>query len=554
VFTLATQVILALALFAALALLLVQTRRLRAARAEGAAGQAALLDMAVAYDQAPLGLTVLDRQLRYVRINKKLAEINGLSIEAHLGRTIYEVVPQLAAAAAPRFLEVLRTGVPIVDLQFDGHTPAQPTLVRTFRESVHPVYDRQGGIVGVAVAVEDITEGKRLLDALHASELRERMRATELESVMDATPAAVFIAHDRACLNVTANAETARLLRLSPQESPSLSVPGPHTFEVCVDGVALAVDELPLQIAASSGREVRGKELEVRFSNGDLLHVLMHAVPLRGHDGEVIGAAAAFVDITAQKSAAQELKREARHKDEFLAMLAHELRSPLAAIQSGLELLKMGAEDAARLARAREIMQRQMAHVVRLIDDLLDVARISSGKLELQTETVGVREIVDAAIELCRADIERNGHRFRVVLPPEPLFVHADRVRLTEVICNLLHNAAKYTPGGGDIELAVESSLGQVLFRVADNGLGISPESLPEVFTMFAQAEGGRAQRKGGLGVGLALASRIVELHGGTISADSAGVGKGSVFTVRLPVAQEAAAGRRELAAENARG
>jgi PAS domain S-box-containing protein len=553
VFTLATQAILALAVVAAVMLLLVQTRRLKAARAQAAACEAAMLDMAVAFDQAPLGLTVLDRQLRYVRINKMLAEINGLSIEEHLGRTIYEVAPEVAAAAAPRFLEVLRTGVSIVDLQFEGATQAQPNLVRAFRESVHPVYDRQGGIVGVAVAVEDITEQKRLLDALHASELRERLRATELESVMDATPAAVFIAHDRACLNVTVNAETTRLLRLSPQESASLSVPGPHTFEVHADGVPLAVEDLPLQIAASSGREVRDKELEVHFSNGDLLHVLMHAVPLRGHDGEIIGSAAAFVDITAQKSASEELKREARHKDEFLAMLAHELRSPLAAIQSGLELLKIGTEDAARLARAREIMQRQMAHVVRLIDDLLDVARIRSGKLELKTETVCVREIVDAAIELCRADIERNGHHFKAVLPPEPLYVHGDRVRLTEVICNLLHNATKYTPGGGDIGLTVESSLGQVVFRVSDNGMGIAPESLPDVFTMFAQAEGARAQRRGGLGVGLALASRIVELHGGTISADSAGVGKGSVFTVRLPLAEEASASHPKLAAENAK-
>jgi PAS domain S-box-containing protein len=546
-----TQAIPALAVVAALVFVLALTRRFRQVLAEAGACRAALLEMTVAYDQAPLGLAVLDRQLRYVRINKMLASINGLSVEEHIGKTIHEVVPEVAALAAPVFLEVLRTGVAVPSIEFTAATRGQPAGVRTFRKSIHPVFDRQGSIVGISVAVDDITEQKRLLDALHASELRERMRAAELESVMDATPAAVFIAHDPTCLNVTANAETARLLRLSPHQSVSLSVPGPRTFEVCVDGVALAVEDLPLQIAATSGREVRGKELEIRFSNGDLLHILMHAIPLRGQDGEVIGAAAAFVDITAQKSAAQELKREARHKDEFLAVLAHELRSPLAAIQAGLELQKIGTGDTARLARAREIMQRQMAHVVRLIDDLLDVARISAGKLELKTETVCVREIVDAAIELCRADIERNGHHFRVVLPPEPLFVRADRVRLTEVICNLLHNAAKYTPGGGDIELAVVSSDGQVLFRVADNGLGISPESLPEVFTMFAQAEGGRAQRKGGLGVGLALASHIVELHGGTISADSAGVGKGSVFTVRLPLAQEAADGRRELAAEN---
>jgi PAS domain S-box-containing protein len=542
VFNLAIQTTLILAVVIAISLVLVQARRLRHARAEAAAARAALQQMKVAYDEAPLGLTVLDRELRYVCINKMLAAINGLPVEAHLGKTIYEVVPEMAAAAAPCFLEVMRSGVPAHDLQFEGTTRADPSTVRTFRESVYPVRDGDGRIVGISVAAEDITERKRLLDALHASELRERQRATELESVMDATPAAVYIARDRACLNVTANAEATRLLRMRPHQNPSLSVPDKHGYEVYEDGVRLEPHQLPLQVAASSGNEVRDKELEARFDNGDRLYVLMHAVPLRAQDGEVIGSAAAFVDITAQKNAAQELQRQARHKDEFLAVLAHELRSPLAAVQSGLDLLQRGGADSARLDRTLAIMQRQMAHVVRLIDDLLDVARISSGKLELKTETVGVAEIVDAAIEFSRPDLERGRHHFQSRLPSGPLYVHADRVRLTEVISNLLHNAAKYTPDGGQIELAVEEAQGQAVFRVADNGVGIAPGSLPEMFKMFAQAEDAREQRRGGLGVGLALASRIVELHGGTISADSAGPGKGSIFTVRVPLVQVAAA------------
>jgi CheY-like chemotaxis protein len=264
------------------------------------------------------------------------------------------------------------------------------------------------------------------------------------------------------------------------------------------------------------------------------LHVLINAVPLRAPDGTVIGSVAAFVDMTAQKSAAQELQLQARHKDEFLAVLAHELRNPLAAIQAGLELLQIHGAGNPPLVRTRDIMQRQMAHMVRLIDDLLDVARISSGKLELQPETACMRGIVDAAVELCRGEIEHRRHRLRVVLPPEPLYVHADRVRLSEVICNLLHNAAKYTPDGGEIGLTVALEQGEVVVRVSDNGVGIAPENLAQVFTMFAQAEDARAKRKGGLGVGLALASRIVELHGGSISATSDGPGKGSTFIVRL--------------------
>jgi PAS domain S-box-containing protein len=534
VFGLVTHAILALAAAAAFLLLAFQTRRLRQARVEAAASRAALLEMEVIYDQAPLGLTVLDRELRYLRTNRMLAEQNGLSVEAHLGKSIHEIVPEVAAAAAPVFMEVMRTGTPLVGLEFEGPTAAHPSEVHAFRESVYPVRDRHGNIFAVSVVVEDITERKRLLTALHASEQRERLRASELESVMDATPAAIFIAHDRACLNMSANAEAARLLRLAPGDNPSLSAPGRLPFQVRAGGVALAPDQLPLQVAAATGREVRGKELEAHFDNGDVLHMLMHAVPLRGQDGELIGSAAAFVDITAQRSAAQELERQAGHKDEFLAVLAHELRNPLAAIQAGLELLKTGGPDRARQAGTHDIMQRQMAHVVRLIDDLLDVARISSGKLELEVEFVRVHEIVDAAVELCRGEIERRGHSFHAVLPPGPLYVQADRVRLTEVISNLLHNAAKYTPAGGAIGLSVSQEQGQAVFRVTDNGIGIVPENLAHVFTMFGQAERARAHRQGGLGVGLALARRIVELHGGTIAAESDGPGKGSTFSVRL--------------------
>jgi PAS domain S-box-containing protein len=540
-----------LAAFAAGVALLAQSRRLRQAREDAAASRAALREMEVAYDQAPLGMTVLDRELRYVRTNRMLADQNGVRVEDHLGKSIFEIVPEIAPTAAPLFQEVMRTGEPLIGLEFEGETAAHPGEVRSFRESIYPVRDRHGDIIGVSVAVEDITERKRLLTALHASEQRERLRASELESVMDATPAAVFIAHDPGCVNVSANARALRLLRMPRGENPSLSVPGKHPFKVYADGAPLPVDQLPLQVAAASGQDVIGRELELRFGDdSQALHVLINAVPLRAPDGTVIGSVAAFVDITAQKSAAQELKLQARHKDEFLAVLAHELRNPLAAIQAGLELLKVHGAGSAPLVRTRDIMQRQMAHMVRLIDDLLDVARISSGKLELQLETACVRGIVDAAVELCRGEIEHRRHRLRLVLPPEPLYVHADRVRLTEVICNLLHNAAKYTPDGGEIGLAVALERGEVVVSVSDNGVGIAPENLPQVFAMFAQAEDARAKRKGGLGVGLALASRIVELHGGSISATSDGPGKGSTFTVRLDAVPGpvAAAGERAAA------
>jgi signal transduction histidine kinase/ActR/RegA family two-component response regulator len=338
---------------------------------------------------------------------------------------------------------------------------------------------------------------------------------------------------------VTANSRAARLLRLQPGENPTLAS-GEGRFQVCDDGAVLSPAQLPLHRAAATGIEIWGKELSVRFVNGELLHVVMNAVPLRDERGEIFGSVAAFVDITARKAAAEALQREARHKDEFLAVLAHELRNPLATIQSGLELMKTAEAVRPAFAGTRATMERQMAHVIRLIDDLLDVARISSGKLELRTEPAPVQEIVDAAIELSRRELDAHGHRFRLRLPRESLYADADRVRLTEVISNLLHNAAKYTPAGGDVELAVERDGGQVAIRVADNGVGIAAGALPGLFTMFAQVDGARSRRKGGLGVGLALARRIVELHDGTLGADSRGPGQGSTFTVRLPLCERA--------------
>jgi PAS domain S-box-containing protein len=511
--------------------------RLHRQHAVTAAWRSAMLDMNLVYEQAPLGLAVLDRNLRYVRVNQLLAQFNGVSNEEHVGKTIHEIVPDLPSDADRPLRDVLRSGEPLHGLVFEGTTRARPLVRRSWRQSVQPLKNASGETIGISLAVEDITEQKRLADALLASELRERRRAAELETVMDATPAAVFIAHDRACRNVTANAEATRVLRLRPGESPSLSVPGRRPFEIVDDDAPLPPDQLPLQQAAATGTEVWGRELSIRFPDERApLHVLMNAAPLRDERGEVCGAVAAFVDITAQRLAAESLKLEAQHKDEFLAVLAHELRNPLATIQSGLELMKTGAGAASGFAATRATMERQMRHMIRLIDELFDVARIGSGKLELRTEPACVQEIVEAAVELSRGEMEAAGHVFRCRMPAEPLYAEADRVRMTEVVNNLLHNAAKYTPPGGRIALCVEREHGQVRVRVSDNGVGIAPDVLSGIFAMFSQVEISRAQRKGGLGIGLALARRIVELHGGVLSAHSDGHGQGSSFTVHLPL------------------
>jgi PAS domain S-box-containing protein len=238
-----------------------------------------------------------------------------------------------------------------------------------------------------------------------------------------------------------------------------------------------------------------------------------------------------------------ELREADRRKDEFLATLAHELRNPLAPIRNSLQILKMPVADRAVIDRARELMERQLHHLVRLVDDLLDVSRVMRGKVELRKERVGLAEVVARAVETAQPTIDAQGHELTIALPPDPLEVEADAVRLAQVVGNLLTNAAKYTPRGGRIWLAAERDGGQAVLRVRDTGIGIAPDMLPRVFELFVQVENAVSRSQGGLGIGLTLARSLVEKHGGTIEVRSPGLGQGSEFTVRLPLAPGAAAG-----------
>jgi PAS domain S-box-containing protein len=252
-----------------------------------------------------------------------------------------------------------------------------------------------------------------------------------------------------------------------------------------------------------------------------------------------------FTDITQRRRTELELRRLAddlaeqdRRKTEFLATLAHELRNPLAPIRSGLQLMRRARSDPAATARVQDIMDRQLDHLVHLVDDLLDVARITRGQVELKPALVPLADVLNAAVETSLPLVEAARHRLDVRLPPEPLTLYADATRITQVVSNLLNNAAKYTPRGGHIVLAAERDGDQALIAVSDNGIGIPPESIHEVFRMFTQVAHAALHVPGGLGIGLSLVKSLVELHGGTIQAASAGPGTGSVFTVRLPLAR----------------
>ncbi|KQQ97379.1 PAS domain S-box protein [Massilia sp. Leaf139] len=292
---------------------------------------------------------------------------------------------------------------------------------------------------------------------------------------------------------------------------------------------------------------------ELKFSGrgaGDAIPVYFKGFAVHGADGAHLGLATITRDITEQKRAEDELRRiaadlsQADHrKSEFLATLAHELRNPLAPIRTGLDLLRMAPPSAETAARVHAMMDRQLGQLIHLVDDLLDIARITRGRIELKKEAIDLRVAVSMAVESSTALIQAGGHKLEVALPDEPLPLDADLTRLVQVLSNLLNNAAKYTPGGGRIALAAWREGMQAVVAVTDSGIGIAPDAIGSVFEMFTQVGSSLDRAQGGLGIGLSLVRRLVELHGGRVQASSAGRGQGSTFTVRLPLRRRAGDG-----------
>ena len=270
------------------------------------------------------------------------------------------------------------------------------------------------------------------------------------------------------------------------------------------------------------------------------------------HDRLLLGVAANQLAMVLQRKSAEDLLRDSaarlaesdRRKDEFLATLAHELRNPLAPMRNGVQLLRLNNANPALAEQARAMMERQLEQMVRLVDDLLDMSRISLGKIELRREWAELGAIVHSAVESIGPFIERSGHTLELELPAGPLYLDADPVRLAQVFSNLLNNAAKYTERGGTIVLAAARRDAQVEVSVRDNGIGIPPQMLPRVFDMFTQVDHSLEKAHGGLGIGLTIVKRLVELHGGTVQARSEGEGRGSEFIVRLPLREPGAARR----------
>jgi PAS domain S-box-containing protein len=616
------------------------------------------------FEVAVYGVLTIDENGIIQSANPAAERLFGYSSREMIGRNVSMLMPEPFKSEHDSYLQkYLRTGMrkiigigrEVVGRRKDGSTFPMDLAVAEFQ---------LGGKRYFKGMVHDVSERRRAEEALRESREGEQARRRELEALLEAAPAIVWIAHDRDCKVITGNRAAAEFLKMLNDKNMSLTAPGneaPRHFQVFRNGRLLRGEELSMQIAARTGKPVLGDEVEDRFDDGTSRFTFGNAVPLFDEHGQPRGAIGAFVDITERKRQEEELRasearfrqlaeampqivwvadsnghnvylnsqwskftgrtieeglsdrwaesihpddlpglrakwevcvrdgtpyvaeyrlrgkdgayrwhivrgvpikedggrvvcwygsstdmdepkrlaetlQEAdRRKDEFLATLAHELRNPLAPIRNALELMRWERDNPTLIEQARAVMERQVSHVVRLVDDLLDVSRITQGRVQLRKERVELAAVVQSAVEASRPLIETQGHELIVTLPPVPVYLDADPTRLAQVFANLLNNAAKYSEKGGRIWLTAAQRGGELTVSVRDTGIGIAAEHLPHIFEMFSQIEPALERSQGGLGIGLALVRGLVELHGGTIEARSAGIGKGSEFILHLP-------------------
>jgi PAS domain S-box-containing protein len=469
-----------------------------------------------------------DRQWRYTYVNDKAAEVLGKRKEKLLGRSIWEIFPD--AVGNQYYREVHQALAEQKIIRSEHHYAPFDTW---FENHIYPSSD------GVTVFSADVTWRKKAEEHLRQSEARYRALVEAGSQIVwswkPETGEGDYEAVQRWWEELTGQPPSAQggtgwLEMLHPGDRDRVS----------------AAWNLAMTTATKFEAEYR---LQTRA--GTVRHLLSRTVPVRDASGGVWEWVGMMIDITEQKRQEEALKEADRRKDEFLAMLAHELRNPLAPIRNGLELIHLAGGDQTTLEEARAMMERQVGQLVRLTDDLLDVARITRGKIELRKERVLLMAVVNSAVEASRPLIKKQGHELTVTLPPEPVVLEADPTRLAQTMSNLLNNAAKYTDPGGHIWLTVQMEKEDVLIHVKDTGIGIPSEMLSRIFEMFTQVDQSLERTHGGLGIGLTLAKRLVEMHGGRIEARSAGFGRGSEFIVRLPIsvppAKEKEPSRRDV-------
>jgi PAS domain S-box-containing protein len=460
------------------------------------------------------GFCLIDSEWRITYINAAGERIAGMSRDCLLGKSHWEAFPTaLGTIVEQKYRWAMANRTPIKFEHF--YSP----LGLWFESSASPV---EGG--GLLLSAYNITARKRAEEALRESEARFRTLA-------EASPALIWQTDPKG-----------NNVYLNPRYQDLFGVP---LEEIMGMGWQKLIhpDDAPEYLAAfeqaQRQRARYQRRMRVKSKDGGWRWLESHALPLFNAEGEYAGHVGISIDITDAAQAEEALKEADRRKDEFLATLAHELRNPLAPISNAVHLLRR--PDGRRTAdRIVEMVGRQVNHIVRLVDDLLEVSRITRGKIELAKAPVAVADIVAGAVEISKPVIDQAHHQLAVSLPEEPLILDADKVRLTQALANLLTNAAKYTNTGGKIWLSTWPEGGEAIISVRDSGIGIAHDQLPHIFNMFTQLHRVVGRGYGGLGIGLGMARDLVEMHGGKVTAHSAGPGQGSEFTIRLPLANMA--------------
>jgi PAS domain S-box-containing protein len=469
------------------------------------------------------GILVTDDRRRVITLNERFAKLWNLSPGAIASgqhqRVLAEVSRHFDRPEA--FLERIEA--------IYRETPAEThDLLRPSDGRVVERYSRIQVLDGIAAgrvwSFRDVTERVR-------AQLDQSRLAAIVQSSHD-----VVVGKSLQGIIETWNAEAERVFGWSAAEAigqPITLIVPPERRE----------EEERIMARLRRGERVEHFETVRVAKDGHRIDLSVTISPIRDAEGHVVGASKVARDVTERKRAEELLRESDRRKDEFLAVLSHELRNPLATLRNGLEILRLCAAEDEASRDTRAMMERQLGHLVRLVDDLLDVSRISRGKLELRRARVPLRDVLSGAIELAGPAIQTGRHQLVVSFPPESIELEADPTRLAQVFANLLNNAAKYTEPGGRIRLAAERRANEVVVTVADSGMGIPAEALPTIFGLFSQVQRGAERAPGGLGIGLALAKGLVEMHGGTVTAASEGQGKGSTFTVSLPMSRSGAEG-----------
>jgi len=415
---------------------------------------------------------------------------------------------------------VLRDGT-IVGLANHTILEARDGTRRPIDDSAAPIRDAEGNLLGVVLTFRDVTESRQAETALRQSE-RELAEFFE-----NATLALHWVGPDGIILR--ANQAELDLLGYRPDEYVGRPITDFHADQDVICDILTRL---------RAGERLADYPARLKCKDGSIKDVLIDSSVL-WRNGKFIHTRCFTRDVTRQKQAEQELRDNDRRKDEFLATLAHELRNPLAPIRNSLQILRMPRIDAEVAEQSRDVLDRQVQHLVRLVDDLLDVSRVMRGKIELRREHVELSTVIARAVETAKPLIELQRHDLEIIVSPESLPLDADPVRLAQVVGNLLTNAAKYTEANGRIWVTASREGDLAILSVRDNGIGIAPDMLPHVFDLFVQADHTSTKSQGGLGIGLTLVKNLVEMHGGSVTAHSRGLGEGSEFIVQLPLVSQ---------------